>query len=166
MPLDDRLESVVERRQPVGADGRVLDEGDRLGVADHGHQQREPGLAHLPEIILGRVGQALADAQHARPALEPLGQVFGPGGQLVLRVGVELGGQDGGGPALGEVEVVRIERVFRGQVEDHPVEHLDGHRPGRHDLGQPIERGGDRGEREHDQPLRRRDRHDLELGRR
>jgi hypothetical protein len=31
-------------------------------------------------------------------------------------------------------------RVPRGQLQDHPVEHLDGRRPGRDDLAQAVER--------------------------
>ena len=59
MPLDNRLEAVVERGKPVRAHGRVLDEGDRLGVAHHGHQQGESGLADLPEIIAGGIVRLL-----------------------------------------------------------------------------------------------------------
>ena len=164
MPGEDRGEPVVEGGEPVGADGGVLDEGDRLGVADHPHQERDAGLADLPEVVLGRLGQALADAEDARPPLEPAGQVLGAVGQLVGRVGVELRGEDGGGPPLGEAQAPGVVGVAGGEVEHHPVDHLDRRRAGRDDLGQPVERRGDRGEREDHQPLRRRDRHDLDLG--
>ena len=130
----DPLEPLVERRQTVDRDGRVLDEGDRLGVADHPHQEREPGLADLPEVVLGRVGQALTDAEHAGAALEAAGQVVGPVGQLVGRVGVELGGEDGLGPPRGEAQMPGHLGVAGREVEDRPVEHLDGHRAGLEDL--------------------------------
>ncbi len=92
------------------------------------------------------------------------GQVVGALGQLIRRVGVELGGQNGRRAALGEVQMLGERRVLRGQVEDHPVEHLDGDRTGLDDLGQAIERRRDRREREHDQPLRRRQRDELQHG--
>ena len=73
--LDDPAESVVKRGKPGGIDGRVLDERDRLGVADHAHQQGEPRLADLPEVVLVGVDESLANAQDARPSLE----LAGPG---------------------------------------------------------------------------------------
>ena len=56
-------------------------------------------------------------------------------------------------------------RVLGRQVEDHPIEHFDGDRAGRDDLGQPIEGRLDGRERQHDQPLRGRERNDVEHGR-
>ncbi len=165
VPLDDPAESVVKRGKPGGIDGRVLDEGDRLGVADHAHQERKPGLADLPEVVLAGIDESFANAQDARPALEFPGQVVGPLGQLLRRVGVELGGQNGRGPPVGEVQMLGERRVLGRQVEDHPVEHLDGDRTGLDDLGQAIEGRRDRRERQHDEPLGGRQRHDLELGR-
>ena len=67
--------------------------------------------------------------------------------------------------ALGEFQAVGERGVAGGQLEDHPVEHLDGHRAGRDDLGQAIQRRGDRREREDDQPLSGGERDDLQLGR-
>src|SRR5580692_11185291 len=47
---DDESKALVELGQPGWIDGRVLDECDRLGIADHAHQEREPRLAYFPEI--------------------------------------------------------------------------------------------------------------------
>ena len=135
MPRDDRREPVVKLRQAIGADGRILDERDRLGIADNRHQQRKAGLANFPEIIPGRIGQALVHAQNAGMALEALHQVVGLRLEVCLRVGIELRGKHGIRPALGKIDAMRVERILGGQVEDHPIEHLDGDWPGGHDLG-------------------------------
>ena len=164
VPLDDGAEAVVEGGEAFGGDRRVLDEGDRLGVADHPHQDREAGLADLPEVVLVGLRQALADPEHVRTPLEPPRQVVGAVGQLLGRVGVVLRGQDGGRAPLGEAQVALELRVPRGQLEDHPVEHLDGRRPGRDDLAEAVERRLDGREREDHQPLRRRERDHAHLG--
>ncbi len=84
VPLDDPAKAVVKLGKPAGVDGRVLDERDRLGVADHAHQQRKAGLAHLPEVVLVGVRQAAcarpgrpAGPRTSRPAFGALGQLVG-----------------------------------------------------------------------------------------
>ena len=147
-----------------GIDGGVLDERDRLRVADHPHQERDAGLADLPEIVLGRLRQTRPDAQNPRASFEFPGEVLGPLGQFLGRVGVELRGEDGSGPACGEAQAPGVIRVARGEVEHHPVDHLDRRRPRRDDLRQAVEGRRNRREGEDHQPLSRRDRHDLDLG--
>ena len=164
LPGHDRAEPPVELGELLGGDGRVLDEGDRLGVADHPHQQRQPRLAHLPEVGLVGGLQALVHPDHAGASREPAGEVVGALGQLLRALGVKLRGQDRRRVPAREVELPREGRLRRGEVEDHPVEHLDRDRAGGDHLVQAVERRLDRREREHDQPLRLRHRHELQLG--
>ena len=79
-------------------------------------------------------------------------------------LGVELRSQDGRRLAFGEIEISGVKRIFGRQVEDHPIEHFDGHRAGFDDLAQPVERRGDRRKREHDQSLGSRQRNELQHG--
>ena len=103
-------------------------------------RSEKPGLADLPEVVLGgvRSGSCGRPSTPGRPS-NRRARSSARSASSSGRVGVELRGEDGGGAALGEVEVAGVARVLGGQVEDHPVEHLDGHRAGREDLGEPVE---------------------------
>ena len=56
MLAHERVEAGDELGQAGGVDGRVLDEGEGLGVAADAHENPEPGLAHAPHAeLLGGV---------------------------------------------------------------------------------------------------------------
>ena len=159
---DDLAESVVEGGEFFGGDGGVFDEGDGLVVTDHAHQEGEAGLADLPEVVAGGVGQADADAQDAGATLEALGQVARLLGQGIGIVVVKLRCEDGFRVAGREAETSGQSGGLGGEVEDGAVDHLDGDGAGGDDLVEAIERGGDGGEGEDDEPLMLRGEDDLE----
>ena len=104
---------------PIKSENPALRTFQKSSLAASANRVRTPSTPGWPSNIAARVGGALD--------------------QLVLRAGVELRGQHGRRLALGEIEIPGVKRVFGRQVENHPVEHLDGDRPGVDDLVQAVE---------------------------
>ena len=83
-------ESIDVVAQPLGGDGRVFDERERLVVVLHRHRQAEAGFANAPDAGLRgqvqRVEVAVAVSVRSEVAFERLQA----GRQLLGAIGVEL----------------------------------------------------------------------------
>jgi hypothetical protein len=122
---DDFLETAHELGQLLGRHRRILDVGDGLEVAAHGHEQAQTGLTHAPPVALLR----LIGGRH-RGVAEPLaGEVglqllqFRDG--LVLGIAVELDEQDGAGVALHKLGELAEAGAEAAALDNGVVDQLD-----------------------------------------
>src|SRR2546425_6542171 len=107
-----------------GIDRRVLDEGERLGIAMNTEEQTEPGLAELPDrLLLGRLEGDVRRVPEAL-ALAPRLQRLDLGPHLGVVVARVFDDEDGGGIALYEAHPLRLLDVAPGEVEDELVGQL------------------------------------------
>jgi hypothetical protein len=96
VPGNDLLEFRDVVAQAIGADSRILDEGNRLGVTFFGHRQAERQRTEFPDLSLhlriAGLEEMRASAKRFKIGLEL--QELGLG--LVRVVCVELDDQNGG----------------------------------------------------------------------
>jgi len=123
--LEDFLKARDVLGEFLGRDGRVLDEGVRLRVALHAHQQRDRGLPELPEPVL-RYGCNCLDRVERRsvvhePGRRPSDRIR----EVVDDFGIELEHQRCLGPLGDRFGVFCVLRRLGGQTEHLSVHQFD-----------------------------------------
>ena len=168
VPLDDRAEPLVELRASCRG-STAVSSTNAIGLASPTMPIRseKPALRTFQKSSLAASARRLRTPSTPGPSLEPAGQVVGARrpARPASRRRTARPGRRRGGPRRSS-RYCGVERVLR-----RPARGSSG-RASRRRPGpvatisrQPVERRGDRREREHDQPLRRGERHDLQLGR-